>query len=74
MSSKTDLSMENIGLAAGHIWKFLENLEGAGTSVNRLSEEMDYPKKTVLAAIGWLAREEKLDIRTEKKKTLIYLA
>ncbi|MBN1332642.1 MAG: winged helix-turn-helix domain-containing protein [Synergistales bacterium] len=74
MTSGAEFNSTSIGSAAGDIWYFLEQTGGEGVSVNRLCEELALPKKLVLAALGWLAREGKIDFREEKKKNLIYLA
>jgi len=74
MSSGSEFNSASIGAAAGEIWNFIEQSEGEGVSVNRMCEELTLPKKLVLAALGWLAREGKIDFREEKKKNLIYLA
>lgn len=73
MSSGSEFNSTVIGSAAGEIWHFLEHSGDEGISVNRLCEELTLPKKIVLAALGWLAREGKIVFREEKKKNLIYL-
>ena len=74
MISRSEFNSTVIGSAAGQIWHFLEQSGNQGVSVNRLCEELTLSKKVVLTALGWLAREGKIDFRGEKNKTLIYLA
>ncbi|MDR0426977.1 MAG: winged helix-turn-helix domain-containing protein [Dysgonamonadaceae bacterium] len=49
---------EKIGLDAGRVWSIL-NEEGAKT-VKELKKSSKLTDKEIFAAIGWLAREEKL--------------
>ena len=56
--SQGALGNEQIGITAGAIWALLsENNEATLAS---LKKEVDAPADLVLAGIGWLAREEKL--------------
>ena len=71
MAPKVRFDSSEIGFAAGNIWTFLKDNQN-GVTVNKLCKELDQPKKTVHAAIGWLAREGKIEFREEKKKTFIY--
>ncbi|MDR1633279.1 MAG: winged helix-turn-helix domain-containing protein [Dysgonamonadaceae bacterium] len=49
---------EKIGTDAGHIWKVL-NEQGA-KSIKELKKLTKLTEKEIYAAVGWLAREEKL--------------
>lgn len=64
-----DLDMTDIGSAAGVVWRYLEaNGPGAVETVKRkikLSSDVFY------AAVGWLAREGKLEVEGEGKKVQI---
>lgn len=51
--------MENIGEVAGYVWRFLED-EGK-SSLSAVNESVDVPRSRVNMAIGWLAREEKIE-------------
>ena len=53
------MSDEQIGETAGLVWKVLLD-EGPQTTA-ALKKLVDAPGDTVVAAIGWLAREGKLD-------------
>lgn len=48
-----------IGEIAGEVYEFLED-EGE-TSVSGIGKALDAPRTKVNMAIGWLAREDKLD-------------
>jgi len=55
------MSLEKqIGETAGAIWHMLEE-EGA-LSLAQIVKRTEAPRDVVMAAIGWLAREEKLNI------------
>lgn len=49
-----------IGEAAGKIWQFLDKHGEA--SVNKVTTETGLGKNDVQRAIGWLAKEDKLNI------------
>lgn len=50
---------KRIGELAGEVWEYLE--ENGETSLTKVSNSFDAPKSKVDMAIGWLAKEEKLD-------------
>jgi hypothetical protein len=57
-ADKIGLSSEAIGHTAGEVWKVLDD-RGQQT-VAGLKKAVDAPDELVLAALGWLAREDKL--------------
>jgi hypothetical protein len=61
---------EKIGIDAGRIWNVLHD-EGA-KSVKELKKLVKLTEKEIYAAIGWLAREEKLLF--DKKENDLYIA
>jgi len=63
---------EKIGNDAGSVWKVLD-AEGA-KSVKELKKAAKLTDKEVYAAIGWLAREEKLVFRQEENDLFLSLA
>ena len=63
--------LENIGSVAGTIWHYLE--ENSEATVTRLTREIGENERTVLMAVGWLAREGKLDFEKRKQGTYITL-
>jgi hypothetical protein len=50
---------DKIGEVAGYVWRYLED-EGK-CSVSSISSSLDFPRSKVNMAIGWLAREDKLE-------------
>jgi hypothetical protein len=53
------ISTEQIGHVAGEVWRLLDNENGQ--SLTAIKKAIDVPNDLVLAAIGWLAREDKLN-------------
>ena len=58
MSESKTMVTEEIGVASGKIWCFLN--ENGPTSLNRLCKETPLSRDIILQALGWLAREDKL--------------
>ena len=64
--------VELIGHAAGRVWHKLHD-EGP-TSITKLSKGFDdLPRDTVMQAVGWLAREDKIQIEETRRGRLISL-
>ena len=57
----------NIGQTAGKVWKFLE--EKGEANLTQMKKGVKAEPDLILQAIGWLAREDKLQI--EKKGRFI---
>ncbi len=73
MSDKTKISKgEDIGLAAGEVWNYL-NRHGEATP-SRLAAATGLSTKEVQRALGWLAREGKLIIETDGRTEVFRLA
>ncbi|KAF3984613.1 MAG: winged helix-turn-helix domain-containing protein [Methylococcales symbiont of Hymedesmia sp. n. MRB-2018] len=62
---------DTIGVAAGKIWEYLNNKDA--TSVSKVTKETGLSKNEVQRAIGWLAKEDKLNIETEGRTELLSL-
>jgi len=62
---------EIIGIAAGKIWQYLEENEAA--SVSKITKETALSRNEVQRAIGWLAREGKLNFTMEGRTELLSL-
>lgn len=62
---------ENIGCVAGQVWQFLKDNGEASTSA--IIKGTNLPANHVHRAIGWLAREEKLRFRKDKRAERISL-
>jgi len=66
-----DLCNDLIGQTAGLVWQTLAD-NGAQTLAT-LKKSVDAPSDLVLLAVGWLAREDKLDFETAGRTTTISL-
>ena len=55
--------IEKIGETAGRIWRTL--YEEGQLRVSTLKKQLDAPEPIIYMALGWLAREEKLDMEAE---------
>ncbi|MBL9163788.1 MAG: winged helix-turn-helix domain-containing protein [Planctomycetaceae bacterium] len=66
------LTVEEIGHAAGEVWGALSAGNG-GVSLATLKKSVAAPADLVLLALGWLAREDKIDINASAKTPTISL-
>ncbi len=57
--------VQSIGETAGEVWHFLHSK--GNSSLSAVEWGVHAPKPMVHMAIGWLAREEKLDLVQEKR-------
>jgi hypothetical protein len=64
-------SAEEIGHTAGDVWGLL-NADG-GMTLATLKKTLAAPSDLVLAAVGWLAREDKLEFTAEGRGVKISL-
>ena len=62
---------EKIGLDAGLIWKMLDEM--GPLEVKELKKALKLTDKDLYAAIGWLAREEKLVFNQKEKELYLSL-
>ncbi|HZX11705.1 MAG TPA: winged helix-turn-helix domain-containing protein [Acidobacteriota bacterium] len=62
---------EKIGKTAGKIWDILQKEEEV--AISRFPKMLDEKTSVVQQALGWLAREDKIDYRQEANRTLISL-
>jgi hypothetical protein len=67
----TPSCVEQIGQTAGDVWKSL-NKHGP-MSLAKLVERVGGNRDVVMQAIGWLAREDKLDVSETKRGRIIAL-
>lgn len=70
-ASQRVVSHEQIGQAAGEVWQALS--EQGDQSLAALKKSTGAPADLVLAAVGWLAREEKLDFATNGRSVKVSL-
>ena len=66
-----DISHIEIGHIAGDVWSLLEK-DGAQTLAT-IKKSVDAPADLVMAAIGWLSREDKVDFTTSGRAVKISL-
>jgi hypothetical protein len=67
------LTPDRIGDVAGVVWERLRKNEGKGCTVTELKKIRGCTGDEVLAALGWLAREGKLCIESQGRKTVFTL-
>ena len=60
-----------IGQTAGDVWRLLDG-EGP-TSITKIVKQIDAPRDVVMQAIGWLAREDKINIDEETRSKVVSL-
>ncbi|MBI2823242.1 MAG: winged helix-turn-helix domain-containing protein [Planctomycetia bacterium] len=69
MASASEVcSVAAIGETAGAIWRTLSDQGPLSTA--KLIKEVDAPRDVVMQALGWLAREDKIDIDDSRSKTV----
>jgi hypothetical protein len=61
----------DIGLAAGNIWKILK-AEGELT-ITQLKRKSGLPVNQFYMGLGWLAREDKVQFRRDRRNIFIVL-
>ena len=61
--------IEQIGETAGKIWKLLE--EKGEVSISQIPKALNEKQVVVYQSLGWLARENKIQYRSEKNKVLV---
>jgi hypothetical protein len=69
--AQRSLSTEEIGQVAGDLWRALDT-DGAQT-LAAVKKAVDAPNDLLLAAIGWLAREDKLEFSGNSRSLKISL-
>jgi hypothetical protein len=60
-----------IGKASGIVWQYLH--QNSETTLSRLKRETKLPNELLLMGLGWLAREEKLNLIQEKRSLRVSL-
>lgn len=68
------MNTETIGTWAGQVWKALD--EADVLDIKQIKKITKLKEKEVIAALGWLAREDKIAFEEsddEKKETLVRL-
>lgn len=62
---------DQIGITAGEIWNVLAVNDGL--SVTKLVKQVGAPRDMVMQAVGWLARENKIQIVENKRVKTVSL-
>lgn len=60
-----------VGETAGMVWRTLS--DNGPMSMTKLVKEVRRPRDTVMQALGWLAREEKISIDEEGRSRVVSL-
>jgi hypothetical protein len=60
-----------IGETAGQVWHLLS--ERGSLTIAKLVKEIDAPRDIVMQALGWLAREEKVEIEDDGRTRTVCL-
>jgi hypothetical protein len=63
--------LTQIGATAGIVWQVL-SVKGPLT-IAKLVKEIDAPRDVVMQALGWLAREDKVNIEEEARTRVVSL-
>jgi hypothetical protein len=65
------VNSQMIGETAGRVWQYLK--DRGKTPVRTIEKEIEAPAGAVAMAIGWLAREGKLEVAQEKRSVYAWL-
>lgn len=63
--------IQRIGEMAGRIWRTLD--EEGELRVSTLKRQLDAPDALVYMALGWLAREDKLEMESQGRTYVVRL-
>jgi hypothetical protein len=64
--------LSEIGATAGKVWQLLD-VKGPQPLTKLVKELDDAPRDVIMQAIGWLAREDKLEIEEEGRSRIVSL-
>lgn len=70
---EVSIVLDRIGNAAGDIWRCLDN-EGGSASMAKIREKTKLDTETVYLGLGWLAREDKIDLERRGRSLRVTLA
>lgn len=63
--------IEQIGETAGEVWQFLE--KNGDTSLPQLTKSVNADDFVIAAALGWLAREDKIEVYVKGRSKRVKL-
>lgn len=72
-TSARPLTIEEIGHVAGEVWGALSTNDNGGVTLAALKKAVAAPADHVLLALGWLAREDKVEINASAKTPTVSL-
>lgn len=73
MAEETSINPD-IGFDAGGVFNHLSNLDaGEVTKATKLKSELDMSTSQIYLAIGWLAREDKVDVLKKQNSVRVRL-
>ena len=70
-TATTARTVDQIGEIAGRVWHCLS--ENGPMSFAKLAKQIDAPRDVIMQAIGWLAREGKVEIEERNRARVIFL-
>ncbi len=71
MAMATSSCVDQIGETAGVVWKHLETY--GPQKMTQLVKSVDAPRDTLMQALGWLAREDKICIEEDGRARVVSL-
>ncbi len=71
MAATPKSPVEEIGAAAGAVWKMLD--KKGPLSIAKLVKAVGRPRDTVMQGVGWLAREDKVQIEEDGRSRVVSL-
>lgn len=63
--------IEQIGETAGVVWRYLD--ANGPQKITQLVKSIDAPRDTLMQALGWLAREDKISIEEDGRARVVSL-
>jgi hypothetical protein len=72
LGKENTMNIQTIGEVAGLVWNFLQS--NGKSTLRVLEKEVDASPDLVQMAVGWLAREGKVEIEQEKRSIKVWLA
>ena len=70
-TATSNRTTEEIGKTAGLVWHCLK--DNGSMSLAKLTKEIGAPRDSVMQAVGWLAREDKVEIEEKNRTRIISL-
>lgn len=71
MATDTMSCVAQIGETAGQVWQALHS--GGQLTIAKLVKEVDAPRDVIMQALGWLAREGKIQIEETARSRVVSL-